>query len=55
MKKPAAWAGFFDLYFYFTGLEEIVGQLSRARLLKLKAAALQEIYYFALAYLHLPG
>jgi len=26
MKKPAEWAGFFDLYFYFTGLAEIVGQ-----------------------------
>jgi hypothetical protein len=28
MKKPAGWAGFFDLYFYFTGLREIVGQRS---------------------------
>jgi len=26
MKKPAGWAGFFYLYFYFTGLGEIVGQ-----------------------------
>ncbi len=26
MKKPAGWAGFFDLYLYFTGLGEIVGQ-----------------------------
>ena len=25
-EKPAGWAGFFGLYFYFTGSGEIVGQ-----------------------------